>query len=62
MLAASGGLAAMAEALAGLEIFPAAMEKNLDLVSYSAIPAAVAAMIERSLEDYESLQNGRDKP
>jgi 3-carboxy-cis,cis-muconate cycloisomerase len=62
MLAASGGLAAMAEALAGLEIFPAAMEKNLDLVSYSAIPAAVAAMIERSLEDYESRQNGRDKP
>jgi len=61
MLCASGGISAMAEALAGLEVFPAAMEKNLALVSVSSIPEAVAGMIERSLEDYERTKSGSDK-
>jgi len=60
MLCASGGLAAMAEALTGLEVFPAAMARNLGLVSDSAIPAAVAGMIERSLEDHERMKVGSD--
>jgi 3-carboxy-cis,cis-muconate cycloisomerase len=55
MLAASGGLAAMAEALAGLEIFPEAMKKNLALVSDSVIPPAVSTMIERALQDHENV-------
>jgi 3-carboxy-cis,cis-muconate cycloisomerase len=61
MLAASGGLAPMAEALGGLEAFPRAMEKNLASVSDSAIPEAVAGMIKTSLEDYERAKTGSDK-
>jgi 3-carboxy-cis,cis-muconate cycloisomerase len=55
MLAASAALAAMAEALAGLEIFPDAMKKNLALVSDSAIPHAVSTMIERALQDHQNV-------
>ena len=61
MLAASGGLAPMAEALGGLEAFPRAMEKNRASVSDSAIPEAVAGMIKTSLEDYERAKTGSDK-
>jgi 3-carboxy-cis,cis-muconate cycloisomerase len=49
MLCASGGLAAMAEALAGLEIYPDAMAKNLAQVTPAALPPAVAWFIERAL-------------
>jgi 3-carboxy-cis,cis-muconate cycloisomerase len=55
MLAASGGLAAMAEALSGLQIFPARMSSNLALVEHSDIPEAVALLIERALRDHRSL-------
>jgi 3-carboxy-cis,cis-muconate cycloisomerase len=55
MLAASGGLAAMAEALAGLQIFPARMSSNLALIEHSDIPEAVAMLIERALRDHKSL-------
>jgi 3-carboxy-cis,cis-muconate cycloisomerase len=55
MRAASGGLAAMAEALAGLEIHPAAMKKNLALVSDTATPPGVSTIIARALQDHANV-------
>jgi 3-carboxy-cis,cis-muconate cycloisomerase len=55
MLAASAALAAMAEALSGLEIFPAAMKKNMDLVSDSTISVAVSTLIARALQDHANV-------
>jgi 3-carboxy-cis,cis-muconate cycloisomerase len=54
MLCASGGLAAMAEALAGLEIHPDAMAKNLTQVAPATLPPAVAWLIERALAAHAS--------
>jgi 3-carboxy-cis,cis-muconate cycloisomerase len=55
MLAASAGFAAMAEALSGLEIDPAAMKKNMALVSDSAISPAVSTIIARALQDHANV-------
>jgi 3-carboxy-cis,cis-muconate cycloisomerase len=54
MLAASGGLAAMAEALPQLEVFPDTMAKNLALITHSDIPEGVAMLIERALRDHKT--------
>jgi len=56
MLAASGGLAAMAEALAGLEIFSERMKANLAILPHSDIPAAVPLLIARALADHEETE------
>jgi 3-carboxy-cis,cis-muconate cycloisomerase len=63
MLAASGGLAAMAEALTGLEVFPERMAKNLAILPHSAIPEAVGMLVERALADHESARKelGNDR-
>lgn len=58
MLCASGGLAAMAEALAGLEVFPDAMAKSLALLGYEPgqnLPPAIDAFIGRALNDHKTL-------
>jgi 3-carboxy-cis,cis-muconate cycloisomerase len=60
MLAASGGIAAMAEALPGLEIFPDRMKANLAIVSHSDIPAAVPLLIARALADHKETETAHD--
>jgi 3-carboxy-cis,cis-muconate cycloisomerase len=57
MLCASAGLAAMAEALAGLVIFPETMAKNLALIDHSDIPDAVPKLIERALHDHDTIES-----
>jgi 3-carboxy-cis,cis-muconate cycloisomerase len=54
MLAASGGIAAMAEALSGLEVKPEQMAKNLELLQDKTLPEAVGPLIARALEDHEN--------
>jgi 3-carboxy-cis,cis-muconate cycloisomerase len=61
MLAAGSALAAIAEALDGLEIFPDAMKRNLALVSDSAIPPAVSTMIGRALQDHDNVRSSEEK-
>jgi hypothetical protein len=56
MLAASSGLAAMAEALSGLEIFPARMASNLAILPHSDIPSAVPVLIARALADHKTME------
>jgi len=56
MLAASSGLAAMAEALSGLEIFPARMASNLAILAHSDIPSAVPVLIARALADHKTME------
>jgi len=56
MLAASGGLAAMAEALPGLQIFPERMKANLAIVSHSDIPPAVPLLTARALADHKQTE------
>jgi 3-carboxy-cis,cis-muconate cycloisomerase len=58
MLCASGGLAAMAEALPMLEVFPERMARNLAILSHSDIPEAVAMLVGHALADHESSKNG----
>jgi len=53
MLCASGGLAAMAEALGGLEVHTENMARNLGLVAEARTPPAVTVLIARALEAYE---------
>jgi 3-carboxy-cis,cis-muconate cycloisomerase len=60
MLAASGGLAAMAEALAGLEIFPERMNANLAILPHSDIPSAVPMLIARALADHKETETAHD--
>lgn len=58
MLCASGGLAAMAEALAGLEVFPTAMAQNLARLPDppgQTLPPAIDAFIGRALNDHKTL-------
>jgi 3-carboxy-cis,cis-muconate cycloisomerase len=50
MLCASGGIAAMAEALEGLEVDAARMAGNLALIEAGRVPAGAAWMIARVLE------------
>ncbi|HQT63626.1 MAG: hypothetical protein B7Z75_07870 [Acidocella sp. 20-57-95] len=57
MLCASGGIAAMAEALAGLELFPAAMAKNLALLPAQQLPPAIDAFIQRALNSHQNIGN-----
>ncbi len=61
MLAASGGLAAMAEALAGLEIFPERMKANLAILPHSDIPASVPWLIARALADHKQTETVHDR-
>ena len=56
MLAASGGLAAMAEALPGGRIFPARMVTNLAILPHSDIPSAVSDLIARALADHKTME------
>jgi len=56
MLAASSGLAAMAEALSGLEISPERMATNLAILPHSAIPSAVPVLIARALADHKTME------
>jgi len=56
MLAASGGLAAMAEALPGARIFPARMVTNLAILPHSDIPSAVPDLIARALADHKTME------
>ncbi len=57
MLAASSGLAAMAEALDGLEVRPEAMLRNLALLSDAPeLPQTVQWLIDRALAAHEALQ------
>jgi len=60
MLAASGGLAAMAEALSGLEIFPERMAANLAILPHSDIPSAVPMLIARALADHKETETAHD--
>jgi len=52
----SVGLAAMAEALPGLQIFPERMKANLAIVSHSDIPVAVPLLIARALADHKQTE------
>jgi 3-carboxy-cis,cis-muconate cycloisomerase len=61
MLAASGGIAAMAEALPGLEIFPERMAANLAILPHSDIPKAVPALIARALADHKATETAHDR-
>jgi 3-carboxy-cis,cis-muconate cycloisomerase len=61
VLAASTGLAAMAEALAGLEIFPARMASNLAILAHSDIPSAVSLLIARALADHKITETAHDR-
>jgi 3-carboxy-cis,cis-muconate cycloisomerase len=60
MLAASGGLAAMAEALPGAKIFPDRMKANLAILPHSDIPSAVPLLIARALADHQETENAHD--
>ena len=55
MLCASGGLAAIAEALSGLEVFPEHMARNLALLPAAQTPPGVAMLIARALADHKNL-------
>jgi 3-carboxy-cis,cis-muconate cycloisomerase len=57
MLCASGGLAAMAEALAGLEVFPARMAENLALLPDTALSPAIPRLIGRALADHQKFES-----
>jgi len=54
MLCASGGIAAMAEALPGLEIFTPAMARNLAQLPAQTLPPAIGAFIARALHDHDN--------
>jgi 3-carboxy-cis,cis-muconate cycloisomerase len=56
LLAASGGLAAMAEALPGAKIFPARMASNLAILPHSDIPEAAPLLIARALADHKTME------
>jgi 3-carboxy-cis,cis-muconate cycloisomerase len=56
MLAASAGLAAMAEALSGAEVFPARMASNLAILPHSDIPSGVEHLILRALADHKTTE------
>jgi len=59
MLAASGALAAMAEALGGLDVNTDAMTRNLaHLPNADAAPGAAAALIAAAIADYQSKIKG----
>jgi 3-carboxy-cis,cis-muconate cycloisomerase len=55
MLCASGGLAAIAEALSGLEVFPEHMARNLALLPAAQIPPGIAMLTARALADHKNL-------
>ena len=57
MLCASGGLAAMAEALGGLEVSAPAMARHLALLPVQSLPPAIDEFIRRALEDHQNLEN-----
>ncbi len=61
MLCASGGIAAMAEALAGLEISAPAMAKHLALLPAQGLPPAIDEFVRCALEDYQNLENELSK-
>jgi 3-carboxy-cis,cis-muconate cycloisomerase len=56
MLCASGGLEAMAEALAGLEVKPKNMARNLALLPEAKLPPGVAVLIARALQEHRNLE------
>jgi hypothetical protein len=56
MLCASGGLAAMAEALPGLQVDTARMRKNLEMLPAAALPEAVPMLIERALAAHAEME------
>jgi 3-carboxy-cis,cis-muconate cycloisomerase len=56
MLAASLGLAAMAEALPGVRIFPDRMASNLAILPHSDISSAVPLLIARALADHKTME------
>jgi 3-carboxy-cis,cis-muconate cycloisomerase len=56
MLCASGGLAAMAEALPGLEIFPDRMAENLSLMPDAPLSAAIPGLIAAALAEHEKFE------
>jgi 3-carboxy-cis,cis-muconate cycloisomerase len=56
MLCASGGLAAMADALAGLEVFPARMQENLSRVPAAVLSGAIPALIAQALTDHQAFE------
>jgi hypothetical protein len=60
MLCASGGLAAMAEALPGLILHPDAMARNLAHLPDAPLPPAVSALIARALDDHHKLHSELD--
>jgi 3-carboxy-cis,cis-muconate cycloisomerase len=57
MLCASGGLAAIAEALPGLEVFPTRMAQNLALLPEVPLSAAIPGLIARALADHEKFES-----
>jgi hypothetical protein len=57
MLCASGGLAAMAEALPGLEVFPARMAEHLRLLPDAQLSPAVSGLIAQALADHLALES-----
>jgi 3-carboxy-cis,cis-muconate cycloisomerase len=57
MLCASGGLAAMAEALAGLEVFPARMAENLRLLPGVQLSPAIPGLIAAALADHQKFES-----
>jgi 3-carboxy-cis,cis-muconate cycloisomerase len=52
MLCASGGIAAMAEALPGLEVFPARMAEHLALLPEAPLSPAIPGLIARALAEH----------
>jgi 3-carboxy-cis,cis-muconate cycloisomerase len=57
MLCASGGLAAIAEALAGLEVFPARMAENLSRLPDIPLSGAIPGLIAQALADHHALES-----
>jgi len=56
MLCASGGLAAMAEALGGLQVHTARMARNLELLPAAPLPPGVELLIGRALAAHARLE------
>jgi len=56
MLCASGGIAAIAEALPGLEVFAPRMTENLSLLPDDRLSPAIPAMIAQALADHQAFE------
>lgn len=57
MLCASGGLAAIAEALPGLEVFTLRMAKNLSLLPEAPLSAAIPDLIAQALANHQKFES-----